>query len=279
MKGRWALLVVPAVVFLLLAFGIPLWEIGQRAFTSFSEPGGGGFDNFTWFFGSHINVTILARTLETALLVTLATLLLAFPYAYVMTLVGPTWRGLMLAAILLSFWTSIVVRNFAWLSILRKDGVLNAALGLFGLGPLDIVGGVVAVTIGMTQILLPYMVLPLYATLRGIDRSLLQAAANLGANPARAFVRVYLPLASPGIIAGASLVFVLSLGFYITPALLGSPRQALISQFIVIQINTLLDWGHASAMGLTLLGLTLFLVVLTAFATRHTQRAYAHEAS
>jgi putative spermidine/putrescine transport system permease protein len=174
----------------------------------------------------------------------------------------------MLALALVPFWTSLMVRNYAWIVLLQPNGPINDTLDAAGAGRVELLGTLRGVVIGMSQVLLPFVVLPMYARLRNIDRRLLVAAESLGAPSWRAFARVYLPLAAPGVLAGALLAFVLALGFYITPTLLGSSQQTLISPLIVAQITSLLDWGRAGAMGAILLVSTLVLLGLAALASR-----------
>jgi putative spermidine/putrescine transport system permease protein len=250
---RWDFAVVPAALWVAVFYGYPVIGSLVTSFTSFVSPQRGGLDNYRWFFDASVNVTVLERTFATAAIVTAVCLLLGFPYAYLMTTVSSRWRTVMLAAVLLPFWTSLLVRSFAWIGLLQQHGPVDRVLSALGIHHGTIIGTTTGVVIGMTQLLLPFMVLPLYAVLRGIDRQLLTAAASLGARPATAFRKVYLPLAIPGVVAGAMLVFVLALGFFVTPALLGSPQNSLLSQLIVTQTNTLLAFGRAGAMSMILL--------------------------
>jgi putative spermidine/putrescine transport system permease protein len=228
---------------------------------SFTEPTS-GLGNYQTFFESDVYLTVLRRTVVTAAIVTAICLLLGYPYAYLMTVVGRRWRIILLAVVLLPFWTSLMVRTYAWIILLQDTGVINDALAGLGFGRLSLIRNTTGVTIGMAQILLPFMVLPLYATMQGIDRRLLQAAESLGARPATAFLRVYVPLSMPGVVAGVTLVFILALGFYITPVLLGSPQNALLSQLIVQQISQLLDFGLGGAMAAILFLVTLVLLAV-----------------
>lgn len=255
---RWALFVLPALVFVLIFFGFPLVDILRRSFT---EPTS-GLGNYQTFFESDVYLTVLRRTVVTAAIVTVICLLLGYPYAYLMTVVGRRWRIILLAVVLLPFWTSLMVRTYAWIILLQDTGVINDVLARLGFGRLSLIRNTTGVTIGMAQILLPFMVLPLYATMQGIDRRLLQAAESLGARPATAFLRVYVPLSMPGVVAGVTLVFILALGFYITPVLLGSPQNALLSQLIVQQISQLLDFGLGGAMAAILFVVTLVLLAV-----------------
>jgi putative spermidine/putrescine transport system permease protein len=174
----------------------------------------------------------------------------------------------LLILVLLPFWTSLMTRNFAWLVLLREGGPITDVTQSLGLGSPQLLGNVKGVVLAMSQILLPFMLLPLYATLRGIDRSLLSAAESLGARPWVAFVRVYMPLSLPGVLSGSLLVFVLSLGFFLTPAMIGSPQNSLLSQLIVVQVSRLLNWGHAGAMAMVLLVLTGLLIWIASVLAR-----------
>jgi ABC-type spermidine/putrescine transport system permease subunit I len=252
---RWAVLVVPVVVFLVVFFVAPLVTMSLRSVT---DPPDAGLSNYVKFFDQAANLRVLTNTFWIALLSTLTCLVIGYPFAYLMTIVPDRVAGLLLIAVLLPFWSSLLVRTFAWQVILRDTGIINNFL--LGLGiveePIALIRTTLGVIIGMSHILLPFMVLPIYAVMRRIDPEFGRAAANLGASPWRAFVRVFVPLTLPGVLAGALLVFVLALGFYITPALLGGLRDQMISQLIVQQVQQALDWGSASAMAVLLMAIT-----------------------
>ena len=254
----WALLVLPALALIVGAFGYPVFDILRRSFT---EPSA-GLDNYRLFFDTPAYVTILRRTFVTAAIVTFVCLLIGYPYAYLMTIVRDRWKMVLLAVVLVPFWTSLMVRTYAWIVLLQDTGVINDVIAALGIGRLSLIRNTLGVTIGMTQILLPFMVLPLYSTMQGIDRRLLQAAEGLGARPRTAFLKVYVPLSLPGVTAGVTLVFILALGFYVTPALLGSPQNALLSQLVVQQVSQLLNFGSGGAMAAILLAATLILFFL-----------------
>jgi ABC-type spermidine/putrescine transport system permease subunit I len=179
---------------------------------------------------------------------------------------GPLGFLLLSLALLLPFWSSLLVRSFAWMTLLQDTGVINRALLALGVvdEPIELIRNSLGVTIGMTHIMLPYMVLPLYAVMARIDLSLSEAAGSLGASPLRGFRRVFLPLSVPGLAAGALLVFVLCLGFYITPALLGGAEDVLIGQLIADQVAINVRFGFASAIGIVLLVLTLLALAVGA---------------
>lgn len=263
--NRWASLAIPVLVFLIACFLAPLLIMAVRSVTDL--PAGSEGDpltNFRRFFGGEANVRVLGNTFWIAGLSTLGCLAIGYPYAYLMRLAPPRWSGVLLIAVLVPFWSSLLVRTYAWQVILRDTGVINSTLRGWGLidQPLDLYQTTTGVLLGMTQILLPFMVLPLFTTMARIDPELTKAAANLGASPTRAFLRVFLPLSIPGVLAGSLLVFVLALGFYITPALLGSPKDTMLSAFIATRVQQQLDWGLASAMAMVLVAITLIVLFL-----------------
>lgn len=256
----WAWLVLPALVFLALFFVYPLYEILKRSFT---EPDA-GLGNYITFFGTDVYVKVLINTLRISLLITAICLLLAYPYAYIMAHVGRKTAGVLLIAVLVPFWSSVLVRTYAWVVILQDTGLVNSLLLNLGLidEPVSLVRNLVGVVIGTVHILMPFMVLPIYSIMRRIDTDLVKAAGNLGSSPFDAFRRVYLPLSLPGVLAGSLLVFVLSLGLYVTPAVLGNPDQAMLGQVIVNQVQSLLNWGMGAAMALILLVVTLLTLAI-----------------
>lgn len=250
--------VLPALALLLV---VMMWPLLQLLYRSFMTPTF-SLDKYRGLLTDGVSVTILTRTIVMSLIVTVVTLLLAYPYAYAMTKVTPRTRAVLMALVLLPFWTSLMARTFAWLVLLQDTGVVNSLLSSIGVGPLSLIRNTTGVTIGMTQVLLPFMVLPLYSTMSKIDSRLMTAAVSLGAPARVAFRRVYLPLSMPGVVAGLTLVFIMSLGFYITPQILGSPQQAMISQLIATKIDRLLDFGAAGALSAVLIVITLLLLAL-----------------
>src|SRR5512140_2037520 len=184
--NRWGMLAVPLMVFLTLVFVLPLVLMVIRSFT---DPPGAGLANYQDFFASEADIRVLINTFYIATVVTIATLLIGYPYAYLMAIVPPRWAGVLLIAVLVPFWSSLLVRTFAWEVILRDTGLINSFLKGIGLiqEPLPLIRNTVSVIIGMTQILLPFMVLPLYSVMQQINPELTRAAANLGASPFNAF--------------------------------------------------------------------------------------------
>lgn len=260
-RAGWGLLAIPCTLFLILFFVWPVVSMISRAFT---EPTL-GLQNFQAFIDSPIAPRSLVLTLQTGLLVTIACLLVGYPYAYVMTIASRRVAAIMLTLMLASLWLNVVARTFAWQVILRDTGVINKTLIGLGVldGPIPMINTQFAVTVGMTHILLPSMVLPLYVIMTRIDGDLPRAASSLGAGPFRSFLTVFLPLSLPGVLAGAMLVFVQAIGFYITPYLLGGGAYQMMSQLIVRQTQNL-QWGMASAMALILVIAVLATVAIAA---------------
>ncbi len=262
------LLTLPALALLLLVMAYPLAIVVLRSFTD-PEP---GLANYVWFFGTKVNVTELLRTFQIAFWVTLCCAIVAYPYAFAMSVAGPKLRLALVLCVLVPFWVSGVVRTFAWVVLLQDSGVINRIIMGLGFEKIRLIRTQLGVTLGMTQVLLPFMIMPLYAVMRGIDLRLLQAARSLGASPIKTFFQVYLPLSLPGVFAGATIVFILALGFYITPLLLGGPSSTMLSTLIQQQVLSLLKWGHGGAMGVVLLVATFgFLAIASPFMRRKYQ--------
>ena len=260
LNANW-LLLVPALTLLTAILLVPLAQSFLRSITvPVTEGGGFTLDHYAALFTDGVTITVLIRTATTAAIVTVVAFLLGYPYAYLMTRVSDRQRAILLVVVLIPFWTSVMARNFAWLTILQRGGPVQSVLEFFGLGDIQLVGSQIGVTIAMSQVLLPFMVLPLFSALSGIDRKLLLAARGLGSSPLVAFWKIYWPLSRGGVVAGLILVFTLSLGFYVTPALLGSPQQSLIAQLLATRTTQLLDFAGAGALGMLVLVITLVLV-------------------
>jgi len=199
------------------------------------------------------------------------TLVLAYPVAWMVSATRGSMLYLCLALILIPFWTSVVIRTFAWMVLFQRRGLLNSLLLSSGVidQPLRLMHNSIGVHIGMVHILLPFMILPLLSSMRGIDPTIMRAASVLGANPLRQFIHVYLPLTLPGVNAGLLLVFISALGFFITPALLGGPENMTIAILIEQQTSRLLDWPMASALATLLLATTALLYLLYERISRH----------
>jgi putative spermidine/putrescine transport system permease protein len=202
-----------------------------------------------------VYLPILMRTFYIALVITLLTFLLGYPVAYYLSLIPLKKASILLIFVLLPFWTSLLVRTTAWISILQSNGVINQSLLSLHLidKPLDIIYNQFSTVLAMTHILLPFMVLPLYSVMKGIDPSYVRASQSLGANPFKAFIQVYFPLSLPGLSAGALLVFIISIGYYITPALIGGVDGQLISNLVAHHMRSTNNWELAAALGSVLL--------------------------
>jgi len=258
-QSGWPLL-LPALLLLMVLLISPVaLLIGE----SFTNPDG-AFADYTHVLGSATYLRIIGRTLllsgETAVLCAL----LGYPLAWKLTHAGRVMRGTILLALLIPFWTNLLVRSTGWMVLLNPEGVVNAVLLRAGLieTPLKLIYNQIGVLAGMTQIMLPYMVLPLATIMARLDPMLLVAARSMGAGPPSAFLRVILPLTLPGLLAGVVLVFASSLGFYVIPALLGGPRDMVVAQLIEFNINQTLNWGLASSLSAILLVATLSLYLL-----------------
>lgn len=223
-------------------------------------------------------VDLFVRTGWVAALVTLLCALLGYPYAYAMAAARPSVRALLLFVVLLPFWTSLLVRATAWIVLLQRRGVVNeglVAIGLIGeTGRLELIYNMTGTVIVMVHVLLPFFVLPVYSVMAGLPASYLRASASLGAPPLQTFRRVYLPLTYPGVAAGGLLVFILSLGYYVTPALVGGRTGQLISNQIAFHMQKSLNWGLAASLGaLLLLAVILLALTLPRLAERRGLRA------
>lgn len=206
---------------------------------------------------------IFMRTLWISLLVTAACLLLAYPVSYLLATLPLRYSNLLMVMVLLPFWTSLLVRTTSWIVLLQRNGVVNDLLVWAGIvgedGRIQMIYNQTGTLVAMTQILLPFMILPLYSVMKTISPSYMRAARSLGATPATAFVRVYMPQTAAGVGAGCLLVFILSIGYYITPALVGGQSGTMISNFIAYHMKSSLNWGLAAALGTILLAAVLVL--------------------
>lgn len=224
-------------------------------------------EHYSHIFSEPVYLYIIGITFKISIIVTILALLLGYPLAYAMYRTTARFRIVILSFILLPFWTSLLVRTFAFMILLQREGLLNQILLSLNLinEPIPLVYNLNGVIIGMTYMLLPYMVLPLYSVMDRIDPSLEKIARGLGASKIRAFASTILPLSTTGIFAGASLVFLLSLGFFVTPALLGGRKEQMLSIIIEQQVNKILDWGFAASLStVLLLSVFVFAVILGA---------------
>ena len=247
-----ALLLLPCLAWIAFFFLVPLGLMCWRSLAV------GGLHDYAALFSSPLYAKVMLTTLKAASLATVLALLLAYPVAYVLTMSSGLRRGLILVFVFIPYWVDIIVRSFSWLIMLGDHGLINKALIDLGMvrAPLELLYNTFSVLIAMVQILLPLTIVILFGAMLRIDRTLVAAAKIHGANGWQAFRAVFFPLSLPGVYGAGLLVFVLSLGFYVTPALLGSPRQTMIAQTVMVEASDLLDWGQASAAGFVLLVIT-----------------------
>ena len=255
-------LLAPAVLIAVFAFLVPL---ARLVGLSFSSPAG-WFAAYGHLLGDDIYVRVFANTFFIAIVVTLLALVIAFPVAFALTRLSRNWRGVVFACVLLPLWISVLVRTFSWMLLLERNGPLNRLLIASGLAdqPLALLFNHTAVLIGMVHVLLPYAVLPIYAALAHIDPSLLRASEGLGASRLTTFVRVLLPLSFRGVATAATFTFLLSLGFFVTPMLLGGLSSLTLSMLIDNFVSDRLDWPLAAAASVVLLLSALVVVAIAA---------------
>lgn len=264
-RGRAAfLLLLPCALALVVLFILPQALMFAASLGRRSAYGGVvyGFDLANYARALQpLYLMILLRSFGLALATTVLCLLVAYPVSYWLGLLAPArWRNLLLVLIILPFWTSFLVRMYAWVFMLRTEGLVNLLLGRFGMAPLPLLYNDFAVLLGQVYGELPFMILPLYASIEKLDRALLEAAADLGALPARTLFRVTLPLTQPGIVAGCVLVFIPSLGAYLAPDLLGGARTVYVGNLIQSQFAVARDMPFGSALSFLLSLLVLALL-------------------
>jgi len=250
----------PAILLVLVILVIP---VGWLFFVSFiGADGQFSMENYERMITRKSYFRIFITTFKISLFATALCILIGYPLAYFMSQLPNRIANLCMITVLLPFWTSLLVRTYAWLVLLQKRGLVNdwaISLGLWD-EPIKMVHNMTGTLIGMVHIMLPFLILPVYSAMKQIDRDLLKAASNLGASPRRAFWTVFFPLSTPGLFAGALMVFVLCLGFFVTPAVLGGGKVIMVSMKIVSNIELFVNWGAASALGVVLLTLTVFVL-------------------
>jgi len=254
------LLLLPCLAWIGFFFLVPLMLMCWRSITS----EGYSLETYSTLFTSPLYTKVMVTTVKTACITTVCALVLAYPLAYALTISGRKLRGLILVFVLIPYWVDIIVRSFSWLILLGDNGMVNKALIGFGLigTPLQLLYNPFSVLLAMVQILLPLTTVTLFGAMLRIDRTFVAAAKIHGASPWQAFRTVFFPLSLPGVYGAGLLVFVLALGFYVTPALLGSPRETMIAQTIMVDASQLLDWPQASAAGAVLLLITLSIAAI-----------------
>jgi spermidine/putrescine transport system permease protein len=264
----WTLL-APGLAWLGLFFLVPMLIVIAYSLATRGTGGGVEFGfslhNFARMGESSLYLRAGVRTLRIAVVVTAVTLVVAYPVAYYLALVATRWKVVLFVLLVVPWWCSILVKNFAWVAILAETGVLNRALIRVGLidQPLKLLYNEIAVVIGLVHVLLPFMVMPVFAALEKLDRRLIEAATNMGCSPLRAFWEVTLPLSLPGVAAGTLITFILAFGSFITPALLGAERTLMLANLVQGQFMEAFDWPFGAAISMVLLGIVL--VLLAAF--------------
>jgi ABC-type spermidine/putrescine transport system permease subunit I len=258
-KSPWALLLP---VFALYAV-VLVYPLAWLLFKSFVTDAGYGLENYGQVFDTSMFANIVYRSFVIASIVTALCVLIGYPLAYVIHHSPPRIRVIMTAAVVSPVLVGALIRSFAWIAILENQGIINASLIMAGAieTPVQLVYNRIGLLIGMVNVMLPFCVLPMVAGMRGIDGRLISAAKSLGASPFRSFLNVFLPLSIQGVSAGALLTFLLSLGFYLNPALLGGRRDAMIAQIIQVQVMNLGEFNIAAAMGWLLMVVTILLLL------------------
>ncbi len=251
---------LPAVAAIVAVIVIP---VGWLFYLSFiGSDGQFTLDHYAKMIKYKSYFRVFVTTFQVSILTTLICILLGYPLAYFLAIMPIRWAGVFMLAVLLPFWTSLLVRTYAWLVLLQKKGIINDFAISAGIWetPVKLVHNLNGTLIGMSHIMLPFLVLPLYGAMRKIKEDLMHAASNLGATPVQAFWQVYFPLSLSGLVAGSLIVFVLCLGFYVTPAVLGGGRVVMVATQITAILENQFDWGAASALGVVLLVVTLLVL-------------------
>jgi putative spermidine/putrescine transport system permease protein len=253
-------LLVPAMLLLVIFFLLPVLSLLLR---SVLEPTP-GLHNYEQLLGSTTYLRVFGNTFLVASVVTVVTVAIGFPTAWLLAIAPRKLSSFLFSILLLSMWTNLLARTFAWMVLLQGTGPINRLLMALGIisEPLTLVNNLIGVTVGMTYIMLPFLVMPLHATLRSIDPSTLRAAAVCGASRWQAFWKILVPLAMPGIASGALMVFVMALGYFVTPALLGGAQYMMLAELVAQLVQELLNWGLAGAAAFVLLAVTLSLYAL-----------------
>lgn len=256
-RGNALAYVAPALILILLFFVTPVTGLMLRSLT---EPQF-GLQNYAELIGSGTYLRIFANTFLVAGVVTVLSVIIGYPVAWALAVMPERWSRLVFAIIILSMWTNLLARTYAWMVLLQRTGVINKTLKALGLidQPLALVNNLVGVTIGMTYIMLPFVILPLVGVIRAIDPAILRAGALCGANSWQCFTRILLPLSLPGIAAGGLMVFVMALGYYVTPALLGGTANMMLAEMVAQFVQSLVNWGMGGAAAFVLLVVTLIL--------------------
>lgn len=244
---------LPSLITILIVVFIPVFWLSSLSF--FDRAGDLSWENYDRIFQSQLYIKTFIITLKISFITLFFCILLGYPLCYWLSQLPDRLAGILMIFVLLPFWTSILVRTYAWLVILQRNGIINDTLISIGWidEPLQLAHNLTGSLIGMVHILLPFFILPLFASMRSIDTNFIRAAISLGSTPRGAFWRVFFKMSLPGFFAGTVLVFVLALGTYVTPALLGGGKIQMLAQRIDSTIMLYSNWGAASALGVVLL--------------------------
>lgn len=251
------MLIIPVFMFMFIFYVFPMFKMLGMSF--WNE--GFTFQEYVNIFQTDLYYRVFFRSLEIALYVTIISLLIGYPLAYYITY--SKQKLLLFGVVAISMWLGVIIRSYGWMGVLGENGLLNFFISSLGIPTESLLYNRGAVIVGMVHILLPYMVLPLFAVMSNIPDNVLRASNSLGATNPYTFIKVYFPLSLPGILAGSLLVFIQAIGFYITPALLGGKDEVMIAQLIEIQVNELLNWPFASALATTLLLITTLSLIVS----------------
>lgn len=259
-----------------LIFIAILLPLGVMLYLSFvGDRGGFTLEHYERLWSQPVYAKVFAMTFKVSFYTTLLVALVGYPLTYFLVQLPEKTLKYVLLFILVPFWTAVLVRTYAWLVLLQYNGLVNKALIGMGLidEPLQLAHNMTGALIGMVHIMIPFMVLPLYASMRAIDQNLVAAACNLGAKPSKAFWDVFFPLSLPGFLSGILLVFVMCLGFYTTPAVLGGGQVIMAAMRIDANVRLYSSWGAASSLGIVLLAITLALLAIATVLARKTKRS------
>jgi putative spermidine/putrescine transport system permease protein len=249
---------IVCAIFILTTFIAPLALVAAK---SLGEP---FYQHYEEVLNSSAITTIIFRTLRLGAIVTVTCAILAYPAAYAITTLSKSWRAVAMTLIILPFLTSYLVRTYGWIAILGNNGILSSIARSLGHQGMSLNGTQVGLVIAMTHMLLPLMIMPLFTAMQGIDGRQTLASGSLGCRPAETFVRIYFPQTVSGLLSGMLLVFIVSLGFFITPALIGGTSETTVAMIIYSFINELFDWGRAGSLAITLLGAVMILLLIAA---------------
>ena len=264
-RERWALLglTAPAVIAVAIIMVMPVTWLFYLSFLA--DDGSFSFENYTRMVESKSYARIFMTTFKVSIYTTAICILIGYPLAYFLSQLPSRMANLCMLTVLLPFWTSLLVRTYAWLVLLQRKGIINSwgiDIGLWD-EPLRLVNNLSGTLIGMVHIMVPFLILPVYGSMKAISQDYMKASSNLGATPSQTFWQVFFPLSLPGLFAGTLIVFVLCLGFFVTPAVLGGGKVIMVSMAITTNIELFFNWGAASALGVVLLIITMSILFVS----------------